>query len=83
MEDKLITLENLDVFLDNVIVDSSVATKSTWSSQKLSTLVADSVDNDSIVVDSSNHIALSQGVINHITGLEQRIYALEHPTTVE
>lgn len=32
MEDKLITLENLDAFLDNVIVDSSVASKRTWSS---------------------------------------------------
>ena len=40
MEDKLITLENLDVFLDNVIVDSSVASKRTWSSQKISEALA-------------------------------------------
>ena len=39
MEDKLITLENLDAFLDNVIVDSSVASKRTWSSQKISGLL--------------------------------------------
>ena len=39
MEDKLITLENLDVFLDNVIDDSSVASKRTWSSQKISDLL--------------------------------------------
>lgn len=83
MEDKLITLENLDAFLDNVIVDSSVASKRTWSSEKLSTLVADSIDNDSIVLDASNHIAVSQELINYIVGIEQRVYALEHPTTVE
>lgn len=83
MEDKLITLENLDAFLDNVIDDSSVTSKSTWSSQKLSTLIADSIDNDSIVLDASNHIAVSSDLKNYITGLEARIYALEHPTTVE
>ena len=70
MEDKLITLENLDAFLDNVIVDSSVASKRTWSSQKLSTLVADSIDNDSIVLDASNHISVSQDLKNYIIGIE-------------
>lgn len=83
MKDKLITLENLDAFLDNVIVDSSVASKRTWSSQKISSLVVDSIDNDSIVLDASNHIAVSQELINYIVGIEQRVYALEHPTTIE
>lgn len=40
MEDKLITLQNLDTFLDNAIVDTTVATKSTWSSQKISDMIA-------------------------------------------
>lgn len=83
MENKLITLENLEAFLDNAIDDSSVASKRTWSSQKISTLVEDSIDNDSIVLDASNHIAVAPDLINYITSLEQRIYALEHPTTVE
>ena len=62
---------------------TSVASNHIQSSQKLNTLVADSIDNDSIVLDASNHIAVSQDLINYIIGIEQRVYALEHPTTVE
>ena len=41
------------------------------------------IDNDSIVLDENNHIAVSSELINYIISLEARIYTLEHPTTVE
>lgn len=40
MEEKLITLENLSTFLDNLINDSSISNKTTWSSQKISEALA-------------------------------------------
>lgn len=41
------------------------------------------IDNDSIVLDENNHIAVSSELINYIISLESRIYTLEHPTTIE
>lgn len=64
MEDKLITLENLDAFLDNVIVDSSVATKSTWSSQLINNELADKQD----VLTAGAGIDISNGVISATGG---------------
>lgn len=87
LNDKLINYEDISTFHSNLINDSSVSVKSTWSSDKinseLSSLIQNSVDNDSIVLDASNHISVSQELINYIVGIEQRVYALEHPTTVE
>ena len=41
MDTKLITLENLGTFLNNLVLDASVSGQSTWSSEKISEELAD------------------------------------------
>lgn len=58
--DKLIDYTGLGTFQTNLLNDSSVSAKATWSSEK---------------IDAS--------IMTVLSSLESRIYALEHPTTVE
>ena len=41
MDDKLITFDNLDTFLNAVVNDEDIAIKSTWSSEKINDNIID------------------------------------------
>lgn len=81
LNDKLINYEDISTFHSNLLNDSSVSNKATWSSEKIASEIQQgigaSIDDNDV---SAGKTWSSQKISEALVSLEKRIAALEHPS---